>query len=722
MAFLIPIAAAIGAGAATYSAVEAGTLAAVALAATSVAAAGVSIASTIQGNTNAALASAGVAVGTGIAAVSGIPSTSTETGAISQAGSAAGAISSAASSVTGTTSGAVATIGDVLSNIGSTAASLAQDIKDFASPIIHVIDQITSVFTAIQDDVVKPVQELVTGTAILLDQIPAEFDALAKAGISGLGTFATSLGNTLASADAQFGRAIQQLGSANLSTVKDALVPGLGEAGLTALPQIHAVLNSFSLTTMTDVGTLATVPLSEPQAPADLLQMVQTLANDAKNETGFWGPIDRFIIKLIQVVPIVAAAQEPMRNVLLQTVLKDLGPELLPVNAALEAYYRKALTEAQFVEELQRQGLNQSRIALLVALRQWLPTAREAVELEARGAISTEDGNTILSSHGFTADDMTAYRFAFYEPVGPREYIGARARVAAGAAGFLAASYGGQPPADVLDKYPPRFRKADQAEADWIEHWRTPGMSWWITAYFRGFRTRSEVEQAAAAENIPPEVIPDLISVEQDVIQLWMIPDMLATGLFTDQEALDYLAYIGLAPRDAALIVKYGDAKKKAPAAGVASALAGISAANAKTMYDDGIITGAEYTDVLIAHKYSAEAAALTVQLADQTAALAKRKQDATDIVNQANAGQITDADAISSLYSLGYTDAEVAGYALKLKQLKTASAKRFTDADLKSLWKHGLIQDADAVSGLQGNGWGASDAALLLTLWKAGG
>ena len=155
--------------------------------------------------------------------------------------------------------------------------------------------------------------------------------------------------------------------------------------------------------------------------------------------------------------------------------------------------------------------------------------------------------------------------------------------------------------------------------------------------------------------------MPDLVRVFQRTIEMWMIPDIVATGIMDHATAVAYARYIGMGERDADLLVQYGESKAKAPAAGQAAELAKISAAQAGQMFDDAIIDRNTYIEILLAHGFSQQAAELTVALDVQKGAIASRKATATQLVAQVDLGQITEAAMTSELYRLGYSAGEVA-------------------------------------------------------------
>ena len=350
------------------------------------------------------------------------------------------------------------------------------------------------------------------------------------------------------------------------------------------------------------------------------------------------------------------------------------------------------MSGAEVADEVARQGISPARLDVLKQLELFLPSPELALRMLYRGVISQADFDAICKKQALSDADIAALQATFLEPVNPREIGAWAARKQAFDANFMPAAGAQPPPAEMVAAYEPRFTSPEVAKWDWLAHWKVPGLEWWFTAWARGMRTQEEFRLAAQSDNVPPDVIDDLIPIFQETVQLWMIPDMLSTGIMSDAEALAYLHYIGMGDQDAALIMKYGKAKMKAPAAAQAADLAGLSVAQAKTMYTEGIVTKAQYGELLTAHGYGVEAVTLTIALTDQEQALAALKQQNTDLVNEVNAGTITAADAVAAMYKNGYTTAQVDAVVLKFKAAKSATAKPISATDLDAMRVDGII------------------------------
>lgn len=628
--------------------------------------------------------------------------------------SVASAAATAISDLTGSSS-----LGGIVGNIVNGVGGLVGDIENIVSPLVHAGESVLSGIEELNNNFIKPVVDTIGHDYNTIEGLINEVNTLAHSGIQGILAIPDALSQAFTSLDAANLRLAKATGQINSGIATDVLVPGIGTAVATPLADIHQTLSDVLKAPVPDVGALSSVHLNE--SLTDLSQVTAQF-NDLSvklAEIPVFGKAIAWLVQGLNGIFADLGAAEHMID-----LARQLGWEKFPVRPigpgeAVRAWWRGQLSEADARTEMQRVGLDATRQTLLYDLEQWLPGLSDALKLFYRSAIDGTEMRAALHKQGMSDHDIDAMLNGVLEPLNPREVITANGRLSAAQAGFLQGTLTGQVPEEFVKLYPPRLANPNIAQFDWLEHWRVPALSWWITAYFRGLASAREVELAAQAENIPPEVIPNLVAVEQEVVQLWMIPDMLASGVFTEQEAKDYLHYIGLGDRDAAVIIKYGLAKSTAPTGLIAQQLAGIAVGAAKTMFQDGIINDSEYVEILESHKYTPEAAALTVALAKQEIDLAARKTYANGLIKQVEAGQITEQDLQTSLYNEGFTTSEVNGYLTQLKGEIAAKAKLPTLAELKEFWKAGIISGDDAVTLLQLDGYAPSIAQAFLTLWE---
>lgn len=688
------------------------------------------VAAAVPASAAAPAAAGTVAAGGGITASEALAGASAAAGVAkaaagssSSSGSVVSDIGSAVSALTSGNLGAAAgAAGNIFSTLNGYVSSISSFTNNFISPFTNLLHSITGLVQNFSDNLVTPIENLINGTQKGIGELVTAFSTDLTSGLSGLAKFPSDLANALTSTDAVYQRSTQELGVEQSSIASKIFAPAIAGAGSVPLALVGGSIVGLAPEATEPISIFAPVPIDERIPEPAFLNALTGISNDLQVAKGIWGWPFRKLHDLLLFIPAVLEGFKPDLEFYHQMAARIKRPALLGIGDMLRAVYRGIMSYDDAQYEASRQGIADSRFKILYELVGWLPSVREALEMWARGAISHERLTKVLAQIGLSGIDAQAVEDIFLEPINPGQYVKATSRNVAGQAGFLRESYTTPAPSEFFDLYRPLFKSPGQVELDWVDHWRTPGIDWWLTAYYKGMRTLTELELAAAAENIPPEVIPDLAQVFGETIQLWMIPDMLGAGLFTDAEAAAYLHYIGLDDPSIPWIIKYGDSKKKAPAAAQAADLAKISAAVAGTMFADGIIDATLYQEILLEHGYSPEAAALTVALDKQKLALAARKTTATSIVDQVKLGTLTLDQAVTQLYSLGFTQNEVIIYQESMRTARAAKAKVFTEAELKSFWKHGLIDDATLVAGLEALGWSADNAALLLADYKLGG
>lgn len=675
------------------------------------------------------------------------------------AGNVASGVGAAADNATDTYLSAA---NNIFSSLDTTIGQWAKSLDSFLQPIEDTLSSITTLISDVNDKLITPVVSLIKTTVTQYhDLVQGLHDDLTN-GLEGIVAIPQTIDDALTSVSAQLSRSQQELGTLQTRNYQDILVPGLTQGIGGSVTQLGTLLAGAENPTEVNLPPLTPEYLAE-FGTDEITKQIDAKVKALWSESG--GMVKGLLGGLWMMAKSVAEYAA-----LLEHQLRDIEHganaqyrnEILGPNEATNLYSRGLLTEESWANEMAMNGIGPDRAQALLNLTQINFSAEQAVRMLARGIINSEDAQALAEENSFSPEQYQALtdlmqviidppdvaaayarglitgdqfnRFMAAALVGPdlaqlirqlevdpltgQTLIRAWSRIEAAAHGFVAATLNQAPPAEVLEQYAINQVAPGQAENDWRLHWRIPGVNWWIQAYFRGLRTRSEVEQAAAVENIPPEVIGDLIAVERELIPNWMVPDVLASGAFPRDQAMQMLEQLGYTPELSTVIVNYGLAKGKTSKATTAAGLTGITATTAKDLFNDGIISSAEYQGLLQSLGYGDEAAELTVQLAEYALDAAARKTEATSIINQVVAGVTTAADAQSQLYALGFTDAEVSGYMLTIEQKLTAQTKLPDRSDLDKMLAAGVIDTATwkATMGLLGYPANWVDAIYAIT------
>lgn len=665
--------------------------------------------------TEAAVETTAGAISTPIIETGGaVAAAGTAASALATSGGAASAVSTAVSDLTGSS-----TVGNIAGQVVSGASSLIGDVKSIFGPVADFAQTVLTDVENIDKNYIVPFTETISKDYNTINGLIGEVHTLANSGIQGILAIPSAISSALTSIDAANQRLAQMNGQINQGIAAGTLVPGIGGAISAPLADIHKTIGDAFATGVTEVGAVSKDTIDETVfATADLVGKY----NEYIQGVGKAGWLGRIIAIVMQGWTAALGFLGSIEHIL------DYGRQagrlenrVTPLDVAeiVKAWWRGQLPPDQIETELGRHGYDASRQQLLHDLEQWIPGIQDALKMFYRGVITSEELRSALSKQGLSDNDITALLDVILEPVDAREAVELDGRNTAAQAGFLQGSLASAAPDTYRALYPPNLRNPKRADFDWAAHWDIQNMDWWIRALWRGEATADEFKLAAQAHNVPPELIPHLEPVAAGVIELWMIPDMIATGVFSDQEATNYLRYLGHTPQSTEYILRYGKIKANAGAATDALQLAGLSAGAAAQMFRDGIINDSAYVEILQAHHMSPQAAALTVKLVSQEKAMADRRASARGLVKQADVGLITIDSMRAQMYQAGYTQQEIDNYTAEAESNTIAKAKFPTDSQIEKFWKAGILTDDQAMEALQIAGWPEVWASAFITLWS---
>lgn len=419
-----------------------------------------------------------------------------------------------------------------------------------------------------------------------------------------------------------------------------------------------------------------------------------------------------------------------------QAARRAVPDALIDPASTIEALRRGLMSKDEACYELASAGFDPSRQKILYDLAQFLFSPRDAVALFARGAITRSDLYALADQNNLSHGQMDALEKLMNQLAGPREAIVGKyrgflqdaeyqafidaalipegtqqllealtiaapnarvktrltGRLLALEGGFLAASLGSAAPAELVAQYTENLLSEAEAAQDWLSHWAVPPPEWWIDAWFRGAVDKGTVLQAMDAENIPREIQDTLFTVAEELPPVWLIPDVVGSGVWSEAEAIPQLKKLGFSDANAKVLYEYGKSKTKTSKSQTAADLQGLSLGASAKLYADGAIDAPTYTDLLTVHGLGPEAAKLTVQLADITNAQKARDDFVAFLVDQVTLGAITQTDAESQLFQQGFTDKEVAAAIVKIERAAAKNFKLPSKADADKMLEKGII------------------------------
>lgn len=729
--FLIMVAAVAG-GAALAGAGSAGAGAASGAAGASGAGAGASAGASAAGAGAGAAGASGVAlstVGTGAALDTTAGTIAEASTALAGVGATTGA---AAASSAATTAGSLAstlgkgvadltgssTLGSLVSDVAGNIGSIVSDIEQFVKPLTDFASQILTGIQDLNKTFIQPVADFISKDYTTITGLVNEVHTLADSGLKGILAIPSALASAFTSLDAANRRLATQTGAINKDIAGSVLVPGIGDKIASPLGDIHALLNSAWTTPVPDVGNLQPIKLDESLFNADELTQKFNKVTAKLADMGIVGRVVAVLVDGFNDILGYLGSVENLVELAKQKGNQDLPVEPLGVEETIDAWWKNHFDESTALIELARHGIDETRARALYNLREWLPDPNTTLTMFYKGVITSEEVANSLTRQGFTQEDINALANAMLGALNPREAMAVSGRAAAVSEGFLPGSVGSNIPDDIKLLYPQNLLRADIGNFDWLQHWNIQGIDWWITGWYRGLVSDDEFKLACKAWNIPAELIPNMQLIGGQTIQLWMIPDLLATGALDEAAARTYLKFIGLEPNSVELMLTYGKAKANAGKGPDLLSLGKISEGNAKRMLEDGIINSSEYNSILIAHGYTPQAATLMADLAQQEIDLVSRKTFASNLITEFDLGQISLQQLQSQLGAEGYTQQEVANYTQQAETGLLKKAKRLSNTDVRDFLKAGIFSEQDALNTLTANGWSLSYAQAFVELW----
>ncbi len=387
-------------------------------------------------------------------------------------------------------------------------------------------------------------------------------------------------------------------------------------------------------------------------------------------------------------------------------ILMELAKPLLSVNEALDASFRGIIPQGDAQAEITKHGYDATRFDVLSELAYRVPAANDTFTWLARGGISEAEAKELLRHAHFTNSQITLILETGFKPVSAAQYTQQSGLFDAVTKGYLADTMSTPAPDKVVEAHRHQGLDKGQAQANWLGHWQDLPISKWIDGYFRGHVTRSELTLAFTAKNVPPEIQTLQVDVERELIPIWLAPEILSAGVVSREDGHLMLAKLGLDEANIKLILDYSDAKQNAPKFKQLDALAQLSIGNLKEMYAQGMIDESQYETGLQDHGYSVETAVLLAKSERIKKVLHERKEYANGLVNEAVAGSRDKDNVNQLLFDAGFSAAEVASYLNKIHTKAQAKSRLPGEAMLAKMHTKGLISIHDYVDTLVKSGF----------------
>lgn len=461
--------------------------------------------------------------------------------------------------------------------------------------------------------------------------------------------------------------------------------------------------------------TLSSVPLPSTRDESDFfVAHVNDVINQPKGLLEFL--LSVFMRGSIALTSI-GAALEPLLSQIRQEANTANPVEPLPVGTLVDAQYKGLVTPEVATATALQQGVSVADYNILYGAASYTPTTEEAASWTARGFIDQQAFVTYAAANHALGTVGETIQKATVRPIAPGAALDTVGKVNAQAQGFLPASLGSACPQAIKDLYTHNLQDPTDAANDWLQHWGIPSPEWWANAYYRGLSTAGNVAQAAIAANYPPEIANLFVDISRPIVGQRIAVTLYAKGVIDKPTMTGLLQRAGYADSDIAVIEQYGDSIKQNDSVDSPHSLAKLALGHAAQLYDDGTITDTQLLDIFEEHKYSADAAALEVSYIKLKKAAADRKSAALDIVDSVDEGVYSQEQGVSNLHALGYTNSEVLRYTKMMKAKAKDKVKSPTEAQIKALYKAGLINGQAVSDYYSQGGYEPTWAALLASL-----
>lgn len=632
------------------------------------------------------------------------------------------------------------TVGPILIKVGNAIQDINKFYQQHIDPILRTIAQVTTTvqaaIVAVERDINAGIQGLLRLPGDLSNALSSIGNELIRAGRALRVHNATDADFYVLGRDQKgFAEHIQNLGEIVSGRAPKALTttftPGqleLSEPTLaTVLPKLIDAFNTIMLDVAAAVKNIVQDPakLAEAVGIGGLGGIIE-LAEPWEAVKAVWD------IMKVPFDTISELAAERVREIV---PLTKLDPATLA-----QAWVRNLITANTMDEEMAVQGYNGTRSQLLRRLTTHVEDVSTLVDYLYRGVIVDDDFVAGLRDLGFTNPQIAALREGTSQLLDIQTVLTAwrrgdvdEAQVDATfavnrwndaerdlikgltyAPANYATAYGYALQhyfldlegftLPTLDSIPPPVRDAGKADGlsddailkQWTASVNTLPATAWLNLYWRGMAQRADVEGAMFRDRVPQELWANWIDSQRPLIPFRTIPAMVKAGLITESEALQRLQQHGYSLPDAVLLMEYASKGSKTAKATTAAAQHDLSLAQAKTAYQDGVITQDQYQALLEAHGLDANAASLEIELINIAEETKTRKQLGTDIVNEYQAGLIDQQGALQQLAASGYTVAEQAQFAKQIKSVGATKAKLPSEAELRAMTKKDVISPDD--------------------------
>lgn len=658
-----------------------------------------------------------------------------------------GSIAKTTASIAATLAGIIAPVAAVVNNLTSTVQTIndtliqplanlyngtigtvvtltnaiENDLKNGLSGILLIPGQITEELAGFDATLNRTVQQLGTVNAqtvtssidYLGQQFPTPFSAALSTALSGK-TMANSLTTTFADKvplSSESLIAVSQEAISGLSTLLGQLLKGVTDISTNTLSDMHsnwgAVGSMFTglldgalslITTLTAIGALAGPLIAAAEQEANVLVPTTKLDPNTVIEALKRG----FIDTSYALTELSTKGIDPTRS----QVLIDMSVFLADANLALDWWYRGIIADDDLIQNLEAHGFKTEDITAYKEGSIILPALTDLLRWLNFNLITQDQFTANMQVLRYDAAQITAILSSYQEHETPQTLSALSGLLDNSGIGFLSNTLNTPVPDTVALAGQRAGYHPDLVRYIWLAHWQVPEVQTFIQAYFRGTRTRTELNARMAIANIPPELWDDLVTNSQALIPFRSIPTFVKSGLMTTEQAQGELAAHGFDLAHQQIIMASITPKVSTTNTTATSAIHTLSQSNARTLWSEGAITDDQYTQILEAHGYTADTAALQLKADAITEHIKAQKQELADLTSQVLAGSMTLDAANIKLNTDGFTSAQLSKFQANIAKQQKVNVKIPSIPELTKFLTAQLITLDQYTQALQQLGW----------------
>jgi hypothetical protein len=435
-------------------------------------------------------------------------------------------------------------------------------------------------------------------------------------------------------------------------------------------------------------------------------------------------------------------AREAARNGVNQDrfdALEQLGLTWPDFATLLDLWRRGQITESEVETALRRQGLWHDWTPHLLALKRVPLAPADAALMVLRGIIDQGEGHHIADEWGLAHADFDRLTLATGEPPAAQELMEALRRGFIDQARFdhgirqsrirnewidvfTKLRFAPMATADAVEAVVRNYISPEQGKAiaeqnglepsNWstllLAHGRPPGLGQMHQLLNRGLVSQQQVDQAIRESDIKDKYVPIVRGLRWRVPAERLIVTLVKDNAMPVRRAHELLQKEGYEPDVAAAIIKSGTAQRH-------QGHKELSLTMVLELYEAHALDEAQARAHILALGYPPEDVPLVLRTAELKRELHWREQAISAVRAGYLARHIGAGEAASELSALG-VPSEQAAYLQRLWAIEIKAHKRtLTEAQIMHSMRQGHIDHAEAVSRLEGIGYGPNDAAFLV-------